>query len=168
MDERTWTDRPLAEGASLDLCTTRVTREEVAFVSLVSGDLDAALSALCPAAPMLGLGEGTQAGDYAIRIARDHAALVTRAAPDLRPGWHDAGFALSRADDRFACLALRGAGAREVLARGLASPLPHASPSAALRFAGRTALLTGAEDGLRLWVERGDLTFVTSFLRAMA
>lgn len=165
MDERNWTDRPLGLGEALELEACRVERHAVPFLSLVSGDLDAALAAIAPGARLIGLGERPGDDTFGIRIARDHAALVTTGAPEIGDGWHDGGFALSRADDRFALLSLTGTGAATRLATGLASPLPERSPSAAIRFAGRTVMLTGCDGGFGLWVELGELTYVTGFLR---
>lgn len=167
MDERDWTDRPLPEGGTLDLPGCRIAREAVAHVSLVTGDLDAALAVLAPGAPMLGLAEGAAGADYAIRVARDHAVLVTAAPPGRPSGWQGEGFALSRADDRYARLSLTGPEAPHWLAHGLASPLPAASPSAAIRFAGRTVLLTGVPGGFALWADPADLTALTGVFRSL-
>jgi hypothetical protein len=168
MDERIWTDRPLAPGEALERPDCRVAHVPSACQTLLTGDLDRAVAALAPGAPLLGLGGAAGDAPFAIRVARDHAILVTEIPPDIAAGWHGDGFAISRADGRFCCLSLSGPGAADVLAQGLSSPLPAGSPSAALRFAGRTALLTGREGGFGLWVERADLTFVSSFLRAIA
>lgn len=164
MDERQWTDRPLSPGELIKGPDWDVRLVEVGVQSLISGDLDAALAFLAPGVPVLGLAEGPAPGDHAIRIARDHALLITSAPPGATPGWLGDGFAFSAAGDRYACLALEGPGARHLLAHGLASPLPMASPSAAIGFAGITALLTAAPAGLFLWVERARLTEVSGAL----
>lgn len=170
-DERDWTDRPLGPDAALDLGGATLRREAPAGLSLVSGDLTAAQAALCPQAPMLGLAEpAPQDAAHGIRIGPDRALLVLPAPASLGDGWHAAGFAHSRADGLYVVLALTGPEAPARLSAGLASPLPAASPSAAIRFAGTTALLTGLPDnaGLRLWVEAAHLTYITGFFQAAA
>ena len=163
MDERIWYDRPLEVGATLACHDCVIARIAVPHVSLVSGSLGTAIEALCPGAPVLTLAESPASGDYMIRIARDHAVLVSRAAPARAPGWQAEGFAFSVADDKFAALSLRGPGAEAVLSHALGFALPKGSASCALRVARRMALVTGLPDGLTLWVERADLTYISRF-----
>ncbi len=168
MDERDWTDRPLTATETINTNGIRVAPQETGYQSLISGDLEAALALLAPGASMLGFAQTPETSDHAIRIARDQALLITAAPPVSEAGWNADGFAFSPAGGRFACLSLTGPSALELLAHGLNSPPPKGSPSAALRFAGASALVTGTSDGLRLWVERGHLTFVTGFLMQVA
>lgn len=119
---------------------------------------------LAPDAPLLGFAEVSDTPEQAIRIARDHALLVTSNPVQEDPGWHSAGFALSDAGNRFACLDLAGHGAMDVLAHGLASAAPVGSPSAALYFVGLPVLVTGTRTGLKLWVDQAHLTYLTGFI----
>ncbi|MDJ0822854.1 MAG: hypothetical protein QNJ09_13725 [Paracoccaceae bacterium] len=168
MDERIWTDRPLAVGTTIELPGCRVTRVEVGCQSLLSGDLQAGLDILAPDAEMLGFADTPGTADHAIRIARDQALLVTAKPMESQPGWHPQGFALSPAGGRYACLSLIGPNAAELLAHGLTSAPPWDSPSAAVNFAGVPALVTGTSNGLTLWVESAYLTYVTSFMAQIA
>lgn len=168
MDERIWTDRPLQVGAQMDVAGCRVTRAPFGVQTLISGDLTAALERLAPAAPLLGFGQAPDGPDFALRIGRDQALLVTAEPVPVAAGWHGAGFAVSPAGAAYAPLCLRGAGAADLLAHGLNSAPPWASPSAATLFCGHPALVSGVPDGLVLWVEQGALTAVRTFLSACA
>lgn len=166
MDERDWTDRPLEIGARIETPDCTVTRREVGELSLISGDLRAALAVLAPQAALLGFGETPEGPDFALRIGRDQALLVTNAALPVAAGWHAGGFALSPAGQGLARLDLTGPGAADLLAHGLAAPAPWTSPSAAILFCGHRVLVSGLPDGLSLWVEQGRLTSCCSFLAA--
>lgn len=164
MDERRWTDRPLAPGESIETPGCVVTRREPGVLNLVSGNLDAALGILAPNAARLGFAETPGTSDFALRIGRDHALLVTSKAPRLAPGWHEQGFSLSAAGDFYACLTLVGPSAPDLLAHGLAAPPPWGSPSAAVQFCGVRSFVSGVPGGLALWLEAGFLTYCSSFL----
>lgn len=168
MDERNWTDQPLMAADTIDGNGVRVARQDTGCQSLISGDLETALALLAPGASMLGFAQTPKTSDHAIRIARDQALLITAAPPMSEAGWNAKGFAFSPAGGRFACLSLIGPNALDLLAHGTNSAPPTGSPSAALRFAGTSALVTGNSDGLNLWIERGHLTFVTGFLQRVA
>jgi hypothetical protein len=164
MDERDWTDRPLAEGARLSGPGCSVTRVGPGVLHAVSGDLEAALAALAPGAAMLGFGETPGTADFALRVGRDHALLVTGSAIDAPAGWDARGFALSAAGGAYARLDLVGPAARDLLASGLASAPPWGSPSASVQAFGARALVSGRPEGLTLWVERGALTACNGLL----
>lgn len=168
MDERNWTDRPLAMGDSIDTPGCVVTRIEPGFLHLVSGNLEAALGRLAPGAARLGFAEIPDTPDFALRIGRDQALLVTSIDLDAAPGWHEPGFALSAAGGSYAHLALVGPSAAHLLAQGLAAPPPWRSPSTAVQFCGVRALVSGVPGGLTLWLERGHLTYCTGILRRYA
>jgi len=165
VDERIWTDRPLEVGAQIasDDCT--VTRVAPGHLTLISGDLRAALALLAPKAALLGFGARPDGPDLALRIGRDHALLSTDAPIATAPGWQPGGFAIGPAGDGFACFRLSGTGAAERLVHGLAAAPPWGSPSAAVQVCGVRALVSGAEDGLVLWVEHGLATYISTFLR---
>ncbi len=131
--------------------------------TLVSGALELALAALAPGAPMLGLGALAPAATYALRIARDHALLVTERPLDVAEGWRD-GYALTRMDDAYAVLDLTGLEAAEAVAEATAADLTAGSPSAAVMFWGVRALLARREGGFRLHVEAAWQEAVLEFL----
>lgn len=164
MDERVWTDRPLDVGGTLHAPDCVVTRGAPGALSLISGDLSAALAALSLQAELLGFAAVPDSPTYALRIGRDHALLVTPEPPQADMGWHAQGFALSDAGGAYARLDLQGPGAMDLLAHGLAAPAPEGSPSAALQFCGARVLVSGLPDGLSLWVDSARLTACCSFL----
>jgi hypothetical protein len=124
-----------------------------AGATLISGDLDAALSALAPGAPMLGLAEEAGDGPHALRIARSRALLVTPEPLDAEPGWRAEGFAASAADDAWVVIEIAGQAAAHVVAQGTAVDVAAGSPSAALWFAQRPCLLSRRDAGFRLHAE---------------
>lgn len=135
---------------------------------LISGDLDAALAVLAPGAPVLGLGAECPAPPFAVRIARDRALLVTDRPLDMLPGWNDAGFAATPADDQWSQVHVAGPDACEVIAEGTAADPDGGSPSAALRFAGLTCLLLRRDGGFLLFVEASQRWFLGDWLCAVA
>ena len=168
MDERIWQDTALAAGETREFGAVSLSRGGPQAMALVSGRLDAALARLGQPCDILGLGAVPQGDRFVIQTGREAGVLVTPEAPDLTEGWHPEGFALTRADDRYGRLRLRGAGAAAVLHRLFALDRLSGSPSAALRFEGRTVLLTGEGDGFSLWVDPADLGHVTALIALAA
>ncbi len=120
--------------------------------TLISGDLDAALAALAPGAPRVGLFGLAPEGPHALRIARDRALLVTPAPLGAADGWRE-GFCATNVDDGWTVVEVEGPGAPLVLMQGTAADLSAGSPSAAVQFAGLRCLLARAGAGFRLHVE---------------
>ncbi len=119
---------------------------------LVSGDLDAAIAALAPGAPLLGLTAPAPEGAHALRIARDRALLVTPAPLGAAEGWRD-GWCATAVDDGWATIDVDGPDAPSALAQGTSADLDAASPSAAVLFAGFRCLILRTDAGFRLHVE---------------
>ncbi len=132
--------------------------------TLMSGDLEAALTTLARGAPpMLGLYELVPRGRHALRIARDRALLVTPAPIAAAQGWRD-GFCATPMDDAYAVIDVEGEGAHLVLMQATAADLRAGSPSAALMFAGQRCLLARTAAGFRLHVERPRLEALLTWL----
>jgi hypothetical protein len=131
--------------------------------TLVSGDVEAALRALAPGAPLLGLHAFAPTTAHALRIARDRALIVTRAPIGAADGWRD-GWCATSLDDAYAVLDIEGAGAGSVLMQGTTVDLAACSPSAALMFAGQRCLLARLAGGFRLHVERPRLEAMLTWL----
>lgn len=168
MDERAWTDLPLAVGQSLRLDGVTVTHRELPTAHLVSGALDIALNALAPGAPCLGLAEdGRDAPDYAVRISRDSVLIVTKQALTRRIGWQSDGFGISEASDVYAVFDVAGPDAQQVLAQGGISVPLEPSPSAAIQFAGLTVLLIRRGGVFQMFVPAAHVTYVSGFLQGM-
>ena len=133
--------------------------------TLVSGDLVAAIAALAPGAPEVGLwGIADPAEAFSLRIARDRALLVTPSPLTLAPGWRG-GWVATPCDDACAVLEISGAAMPEIVAEGTAANLEAGSRSAAALFAGVTAFLCRtAPQTARLHVESPFAAYLWTWL----
>jgi hypothetical protein len=119
---------------------------------LISGDLDAAVAALAPGAPMLGLYAPLPAGAHALRIGRMSALLVTPAPLAVVDGWRD-GWCATSVDDGWAAVEISGADAPRALMQATSADLASGSPSAAVIVFGLRGLLVRTPAGFRIHVE---------------
>lgn len=153
MVERDWTTRTPDPGATLTAEGITITCLAPRGATMVSGDLGAAVAALAPGAPMLGLLDPVPNGAYALRVARDRALICTEAPLGIS-GWQGS-FAASRADDLYAVVTVTGPRTGDIAAACLSAPA--GSPSTATLFAGIGALVAGlSEGGLCLRVQHPD------------
>ena len=114
MREMRWS--PPRGGAGLLIDRPRLTARRLGGLgqTLISGDLDAAVAGLAPAAPMLGLYALLPAGAHALRIGRMSALLVTPAPLSVADGWRD-GWCATGVDDGWAAVEVSGADAPQAL-----------------------------------------------------
>jgi hypothetical protein len=119
---------------------------------LISGDLGAAVVALAPGAPMLGLYAPLPAGAHALRIGRMSALLVTPAPLAVVDGWRD-GWCATSVDDGWAAVEISGADAPRALMQATSADLASGSPSAAVVVFGLRGLLVRTPAGFRIHVE---------------
>ena len=150
MDDRHWTSVTPEPGATLEAPGVTITCAADAGAALVSGDLDAAIAALAPGAPMLGLLDACPDRPHALRIARDRALLVTEA-PLWRDGWEGT-YAVSAADDLFLKITITGDRAAEI--RDACMSAAGGSASASTLFAGHAALVVSVANGICVRVQR--------------
>jgi hypothetical protein len=153
MREMLW--RPVRPSSGLLINTPRLQAHALRGLgqTLISGDLDAALSALAAGAPMLGLYALASGGAYSLRIARDRALLVTSLPIEAAGGWRD-GWCATSLDDAFAAIDVSGPDAPLALAQGTSADIAANSPSAAVRFAGLCdLLLMRTSTGFRIHLE---------------
>ncbi len=120
--------------------------------TLISGDLDAAVAALAPGAPMLGLYALLPAGAHALCIGRTSALLVTRGTLAVADGWRD-GWCATSVDDGWAVVEISGADAPEALMQATSADVASGSPSTAVLVFGLRGLLVKTASGFRLHVE---------------
>lgn len=133
--------------------------------ALLAGDVDAGRDRLLPGLSWTGLWQMAAPDRAAIRIARDKALLVGVAADALPAGWQDRGWTALAADDGWFVIDIAGEGAGDVAAQGTAADLHAASPSAAILFAGVSAVLYRiGETTARLHVERPFATYIWHWL----
>src|SRR5260370_17299775 len=97
MREMRWP--PARGGAGLLVDKPRLHARAVSGLgqTLISGDLEAAIAALAPGAPMLGLYAFAPDGAHALRIARDSALLLTPSTLGADQGWRE-GWCATRLD----------------------------------------------------------------------
>jgi hypothetical protein len=120
--------------------------------TLISGDVDAAVAALAPGAPILGLHALVPQGAHALRIGRASALLVTPAPIGAADGWRD-GWCATSVDDGWAAVEVSGADAPLALMQATSADLAAGSPSAAVIVFGLRALLARIDGGFRVHVE---------------
>lgn len=135
-----WTPVPEWESARIERDGFSARRVGGLGQTLLSGDLDAAITALAPGAKEVGLWGLADANACAVRIARDRALLVTPAPLDVSPGWRG-GWVATPCDDAYTVLEVAGDALLEVIAEGTSADLQAGSRSAAVLFAGVTVFL---------------------------
>ena len=131
--------------------------------TLISGDVDAALAALAPGAPTLGLYAPAPDSAHALRIGRNSALLVTPAPLAARDGWRD-GWCATSVDDGWAAVEVSGADAAQALMQATSADLASGSPSAAALVFGLRALLARRPAGFRIHVEAPRLETLIAWL----
>ena len=141
-------------GAELLIDRPRLTARRLAGLgqTLISGDLEAAVAALAPGAPMLGLYALAPEGAHGLRIGRTSALLVTPAPIAAIDGWCD-GWCATSVDDGWAAVDVNGEDAGQALMQATSADLALGSPSAAVLVFGLRALLVKTPAGFRVHVE---------------
>ena len=165
MRERDWAPARRAGDVLIDKPRLHARAVEGLGRTLVSGDLDKAVAALAPGAPMLGLYARAPEGAYALRIARDRTLLVTPTRLGAADGWRD-GWCATPVDDGWATVEVAGPDAPLALMQGTSADLEAGSPSAAVMFAGLRCLLGRMEAGFRLHLEAPWLEALLAWLEA--
>lgn len=125
--------------------------------ALVSGDLDAWNGASGLSGPGVGALALASGPAYQARVARDRLLAVSTKPFGPGPGWHAAGFAVTSVDAGLHVFEVEGPGVDGVVARATALDPGATSPSAALHFAGVTAIAYRHDkrDRLRVHIDRG-------------
>ena len=152
MREMEWA--PARGGGELLIDRQRLTARRLGGLgqTLISGDLDAAITTLAPCAPMLGLYALAPEGAYALRIGRTSALLVAPAPLSVSDGWRD-GWCATSVDDGWAAVEVTGADASQALMQATSADLASGSPSAAALIFGLRGLLAKTPSGFRVHVE---------------
>jgi sarcosine oxidase, subunit gamma len=130
---------------------------------LISGDLGAAVAALAPGAPMLGLYALAPEEAHGLRIGRTSALLVTPAPLTISDGWRD-GWCATCVDDGWAAVEVRGEDAGQALMQATSADLASGSPSAAVLVFGLRGLLARRAHGFRVHVESPWLETLAAWL----
>jgi len=149
-----WNPVPLWASIHIEVGGLSVSTCCVPQVSVVNGNLQAALDAAAIESAPVGWPELAIGDSYAVRLARDRAVVVGGKA--LRPGWHAEGFAVSLSDDAGVVFGISGSGLEQLLSLGAAVFIDRPSASASRLFAGLPVILYrhGHETAVRLHVAR--------------
>ena len=163
MREMDWA--PARGGAELLIDRPRLTARRLGGLGqiLISGDLDAAVAGLAPAAPILGLYTRAPEGAHALRIGRMSALLVTPAPLVAVDGWRD-GWCATNVDDGWAAVEVSGANAPQALMQATSADLALGSPSAAVMIFGLRGLLAQTSSGFRVHIESSWLETLLAWL----
>ncbi|RUZ71119.1 hypothetical protein EN943_34720 [Mesorhizobium sp. M7A.F.Ca.US.006.01.1.1] len=135
---------------------------------LVSGDLDA----WARASGVDGTGVGAfgiaQGDRYAARLARDRLLVVSKSPLAIATGWHADGFAVTAISAGLQMFEAEGTALDAFIARGTTLDPGQASASAALSFAGISAIVYRREGKLRIHVDRGLAAYLWTWMETAA
>jgi hypothetical protein len=152
MREMGWPAARGAAGLIIDRQRLTVRRLGGLGQTLISGDLDAAISELAPGAPMLGLYALAPESAHGLRIGRQSALLVTPAPLSVAEGWR-ASWCATRVDDGWAAVEVSGTDVAQALMQATSADLASGSPSAAVLVFGLRGLLARTPSSFRVHVE---------------
>ncbi|PZV37543.1 hypothetical protein [Mesorhizobium kowhaii] len=135
---------------------------------LVSGDLDA--WSLMSGVDGTGVGAfGTAQGErYAARLARDRLLVVSNTPLAIATGWHAEGFAVTAISAGLQVFEVEGSALDAFIGRGTTLDPRQASASAALSFAGISAVVYRHQDRLRIHVDRGLAAYLWTWMETAA
>ena len=152
MDERDWTDEPLAVGDTIHCVEAEVTRLADLPMWLITGDLSGLSNGDGGAPAPAGLADPIDLGAFSIRIGRDRwLAGGEKIWADVDPQSGD--WAASRADGLYSILQIAGPHADQLIAHGSAADVTTPSPSVAVRFTGLTSLLVRNNKNFLLFIK---------------
>ena len=122
MREMEWP--PARGGAELLIDRQRLNARRLGGLgqTLISGDLDAAITEIAPGSPMLGLFGFAPESAHALRIGRMSALLVTPAPLVAADGWRD-GWCATSVDDGWAAVEVSGEDAAQALMQATSADL---------------------------------------------
>ncbi|RUW62574.1 hypothetical protein [Mesorhizobium sp. M7A.F.Ca.US.008.03.1.1] len=135
---------------------------------MVSGDLDAWARASGVDGPGVGAFGAAQGDRYAARLARDRLLVVSDSPLGIATGWHADGFALTAISAGLQVFEVEGTELDGFIARGTTVDPGQASASAALSFAGISAIVYRHEDKLRIHVDRGLAAYLWTWMETAA
>jgi sarcosine oxidase gamma subunit len=135
---------------------------------MVSGDLDAWARASGIDGPGVGAFGAAHGDRYAARLARDRLLVVSNSALAIATGWHADGFAVTAISAGLQVFEAEGAALDAFIARGTTLDPKRESASAALSFAGISAIVYRHEDKLRIHVDRGLAAYLWTWMESAA
>jgi hypothetical protein len=163
MHEMDWPPARGGAGLLIDRKRLNARRIDALGQTLISGNLEAAIAALAPSAPMLGLYALAPSGAHALCFGRTSALLVTPAPFNATEGWRD-GWCATSVDDAWAAVEVSGEDAAQALMQATSADLASGSPSAAILVFGLRGLLARTPTGFRMHVESSWLETLLTWL----
>ncbi|WP_256749166.1 hypothetical protein [Mesorhizobium sp. Mes31] len=131
---------------------------------LVSGDLDAWARVSGVDGTGAGAFGATQGDRYAARLARDRLLAISDGPLAIATGWHAAGFAVTAISAGLQVFEAEGSALNAFIARGTTLDPSQASASAALSFAGISAVVYRHQASLRIHVDRGLAAYLWTWM----
>ena len=135
---------------------------------LVSGDLDAWTRASGVDGTGVGALGAAQGDRYAARLARDRLLVVSNSPLAIAMGWHAEGFAVTAISAGLQMFEVEGMALDAFIARGTTLDAKQASASAALSFAGISAIVYRHQGRLRIHVDRGLAAYLWTWMATAA
>ncbi|MFC3327192.1 hypothetical protein [Mesorhizobium cantuariense] len=135
---------------------------------MVSGDLDAWARGSGVDGTGVGAFGAAQGDRYAVRMARDRLLVVSNSPLAIPTGWHAEGFAVTAISAGLQVFEVEGRALDTFIARGTTLDPSQASASAALSFAGISAIAYRHEDRLRIHVDRGLAAYFWTWMEQAA
>ncbi|MER9302696.1 sarcosine oxidase subunit gamma family protein [Mesorhizobium sp. M0496] len=135
---------------------------------MVSGDLDAWARASGVDGTGVGAFGAAQGGRYAARLARDRLLVVSNSPLAIATGWHGEGFAVTAISAGLQMFEVEGTALDAFIARGTTLDPSNASGSAALSFAGISAVVYRHDGKLRIHVDRGLAAYLWTWMETAA
>lgn len=136
--------------------------------SLVSGNLDAWSKASGIALLPVGAFGEAEGGAYTVRVARDRLLVVSACPSAVAQGWHDQGFGVTTVSAGLQIFEIEGAGGDDLVARATTLDPTSSSASAAISFAGISAVVYRHSGKLRVHVDRGLATYFWTWAAAVS
>ncbi|MER8413748.1 hypothetical protein [Mesorhizobium sp. M0518] len=131
---------------------------------LVSGNLDAWARASGVDGTGVGAFGPAQGDRYAARLARDRLLVVSNSPFVIATGWHADGFAATAISAGLQIFEAEGTALDAFIARGTTLDPSQPSASAALSFAGISAVVYRHDGKLRIHVDRGLAAYLWTWM----
>ncbi|UVK55315.1 hypothetical protein DBIPINDM_001820 [Mesorhizobium sp. AR02] len=163
-----WSVAPDWQNAAIEVPGLKIGSVAGLHQRLVSGDLAAWAEASGfdgTAVGAFGLAEGIR---YSVSLARDRLLAVSTTPIGMATGWFTQGFAVTEISAGLQVFEVEGPALDAFIARGTTLDPRQPSPSAALAFAGISAIVYRHEDRLRIHVDRGLAAYLWTWMEQAA
>lgn len=163
-----WSVAPDWRNATIEVRGLKISPVSGLHQRLVSGNLAAWAEASGfdgTAVGAFGLAEGIR---YSVRLARDRLLAVSTTPIGMVTGWFSQGFAVTEISAGLQVFEAEGLALDAFIARGTTLDPNEASASAALSFAGISAIVYRHEGKLRIHVDRGLAAYLWTWMEQAA